>query len=224
MIVTRQRKKAFPWRRLILPVVAIGLVIFAFVWGPSRNVITSGPMGPVWSMVGNGYGKIAAPFNYAAQNMALTEKNKQIMALQKDKADLQNQLTEKDKKIADLNSTVQQLQTTAENAKSGASPGPATGAANAATGSNPTGGGITAASGSTANDLSQGATPDMRRTATVWANMEPENAAKVVQKLPIPYVARILALMAPDTVGAILDALPAAYAAKLTQDHPELKQ
>ena len=75
MIVTRQRKKPFPWRRLILPVVAIGLVVFAFVWPPSRNVITAGPMGPVWNVVGNGYGKISAPFNFAAQNMA-TEKNK----------------------------------------------------------------------------------------------------------------------------------------------------
>ena len=54
--------------------------------------------------------------------------------------------------------------------------------------------------------------------------MEPENAAKVIQKEPIPYVAHILALMAPDTVGSILDALPADYAAKLTADHPELKK
>jgi hypothetical protein len=223
VIVTRQRKKPFPWRRLILPVVAIGLVIFAFVWPPSRNVITAGPMGPVWSIVGNGYGKIAAPFNYAARLQDITDRNKQIAALQQDKADLKNQLLEKDKKITDLNTTVQQLQTTAANAQSGASPGPAASGSGSATGSNPAGGGITGAA-STANDLSQGATPDMRRTASVWANMEPENAAKVIQKLPIPYVARIFALMAPDVVGAILDALPAAYAAKLTQDHPELKQ
>jgi hypothetical protein len=224
VIVTRQRKKPFPWRRLILPVVAIGLVIFAFVWPPSRNVITAGPMGPVWSTVGSGYGKISAPFTYAAQNMALTDKNKQILALQTKAADLQTQLDAKTKTIADLNSTVQQLQTAAANAKSGATPGPATNGAAGAAGNNPTGGGITGANGSTANDLSQGATPDMRRTASVWANMEPENASKVIQKLPIPYVAHILALMAPDTVGAILDALPADYAAKLTQDHPELKK
>ncbi|MBV8488941.1 MAG: hypothetical protein JO199_00325, partial [Candidatus Eremiobacteraeota bacterium] len=48
MIVTRQRRKAFPWRRFILPVVAIALVIFAFVWPPSHNVIFGGPMSPAF--------------------------------------------------------------------------------------------------------------------------------------------------------------------------------
>jgi flagellar motility protein MotE (MotC chaperone) len=81
-----------------------------------------------------------------------------------------------------------------------------------------------AASSIVANDLSSGATPDMQRTAKYWANMEPDNVAKVLPKLPIPYVARVLALMSPDDVGAILDALPAAYAAQLTQEHPELKR
>lgn len=220
MIVTRQRKKPFPWRRLILPVVAIGLVIFAFVWPPSRNVIASGPMGPVWNSIGSGYSNIAAPFNYAAELKKETALKRQIAADQKQITDLQNQNTAKEKKIADLNNTVQQLQTNAAQASPapGVSPAAAS-AANAGTAQ----GGITGSPASGANDLAQGATPDMRRTASVWANMEPENAAKVIQKLPIPYVARILALMAPDTVGAILDALPASYAAKLTQDHPELK-
>ncbi len=51
VIVTRQRRKPFPWRRLILPVVAIGLVVFAFVWPPSRNVILNG--GPLSPMLQN---------------------------------------------------------------------------------------------------------------------------------------------------------------------------
>ncbi|MDQ2992636.1 MAG: hypothetical protein M3R30_07465 [Candidatus Eremiobacteraeota bacterium] len=54
--------------------------------------------------------------------------------------------------------------------------------------------------------------------------MDPENAVKVVQKLPVSYVAHILALMSPDAVGPILDALPPAYAASLTQEHPELRR
>jgi flagellar motility protein MotE (MotC chaperone) len=64
----------------------------------------------------------------------------------------------------------------------------------------------------------------MRRTAQYWASMEPENAAKLAQRLSPVYVARILSLMQPDSVGAILDALPANYAAKLTQEHPELQR
>lgn len=214
MIVTRQRKKPFPWRRLILPVVAIGLVIFAFAWPPSRNVITAGPMGPLWSTVGNGYNNVAAPFNYAAELKKETALRQQLVQANQKADTLQKQIDEKDKKITDLNNTVQQLQVKSANA-------PATNAT-PSVGASPQGG-ITGSQASGASDLTQGATPDMRRTASVWANMEPENAAKVIQKLPIPYVARILALMAPDTVGSILDALPAAYAAKLTQDHPELK-
>jgi len=54
--------------------------------------------------------------------------------------------------------------------------------------------------------------------------MDSESAAKVVQKLPDAYVARIFALMPPDTVGAILENSPSVYAAQLTQEHPELKQ
>jgi flagellar motility protein MotE (MotC chaperone) len=62
----------------------------------------------------------------------------------------------------------------------------------------------------------------MRRTAAVWAAMDAESAAKVVQKLPQDYVARVFALMSPDAVGAILENLPASYAAQITQEHPQL--
>jgi flagellar motility protein MotE (MotC chaperone) len=62
----------------------------------------------------------------------------------------------------------------------------------------------------------------MRRTAAIWAAMDAESAAKVVQKLPDDYVARVFALMSPDSVGAILENLPAAYSARLTQEHPQL--
>ncbi len=53
--------------------------------------------------------------------------------------------------------------------------------------------------------------------------MQPENAAKVVQRLPIPYVAEVLALMSPDDAGSILDAVPPAFAAQVTQENPSLK-
>ena len=65
---------------------------------------------------------------------------------------------------------------------------------------------------------------ELNRTAQYWANMEPENAAKVVEKLPVPYVARVLSQMSPDAVGAILDAVPATFAAELTQENPQLKR
>lgn len=220
MIITRQRRKPFPWRRLILPIVAIGLVIFAFVWGPSRNVITSGPAAPLWNTIGTTFDKVAVPFHFAAQNQKLTDANKQIVALNGKLSDLQGQMVVRDKQISDLNGQVAQLQAQAASARSGASTSPAV---------SPAAGAVAAAAGASpgaagANDLSAGATPDMRRTAQDWTNMEPDNLAKVLPKLPIPYVARILALMSPDNVGPILDALPPAYVAQLTQESPGLKR
>ena len=211
MIVTRRRRKPFPWRRLILPAIAIALVIFAFVWGPSRNFMTSGPMTPMWQTVGTRFNAISAPFHFAAVNQTLTERNRQIVQLQAQVADLQAQSAQKDKQIASLNSQIGQLQTQAANA-SAATPAPVASAAAAA-------GGAPAAAGETSS-----ATTQMRRTAEVWANMEPDNAAKVVQRLPIPYVAQVLALMSADDAGAILDSVPPKFAAEVTQENPGLKR
>jgi flagellar motility protein MotE (MotC chaperone) len=222
MIVTRQRRKPFPWRRLILPVVAIALVAFALVWQPSRNFIANGPLAPVWRATGPAAAAIAEPFHSAAQNEIITERNAQIVQLQNQLAALQKQADAKDKRIANLKSQVQQMQLQASQQASQPTAAPA-GSSNAAPAA--AAGATGFANGASAgNDLAANATPDERRTAQYWANMEPGNAAKVIQKLPIDYSARILALMSPDAVGSILDALPTAYAAKLTQDHPELRK
>ena len=218
MIVTRQRRKPFPWKRLILPVVAIALVAFAIVWQPSRNYIADGPLAPVWRMVGPAFASLAEPFHYAAQNEVITQRNVRIVQLQNELTAARQQNDSKDKTIADLKSQVQQMQLQASQ-QAAATPAP-----QAASSANPASPATAAGTAATGNDLAANATPDERRTAQYWANMEPENAAKVIQKLPIDYSARILALMSADAVGSILDALPAAYAAKLTQDHPELRK
>lgn len=217
MIVTRRRRKPFPWRRLILPVVAIGLVVFAIAWPPSRNVVTGGPLSPVWQNLGARFDTIAAPFHFAAQNQVLTDRNRQITQLQSQIADLQSQGIAKDKRISALNAQIGQLQSQAASAHSAAT---APGAAKPATAAQNDPAGATSAGGS---DPSSDATPEMRRTAQVWANMQPENAAKVVQKLPVPYVASVLALMSPDDAGAILDAVPPTFAAQVTQEKPSLR-
>jgi len=222
VIVTRQRRKPFPWRRLVLPLIAIALVVFAFTWPPSRNVITGGKLAPLWATIGSTYDKVATPFHFAAQNQALTDRNKQIVALQAQVADLQTAATAKDKTVKDLNGQIAELQSQAASARSGASAAP--GASPAAAAAQPGASPALGASNVAANDLTSGATPDMRRTAQYWANMEPDNLAKVLPKLPIPYVARVLALMSPDDVGPILDALPAAYVAQLTSEDPQLKR
>lgn len=218
MIVTRQRRKPFNFGRLILPLVAIALIVFAFAWPPSRNVITSGPMSPVWRIAGNFWDGIAAPFHFAAQNQVITDRNRQIAMLQNQLTTAQNDAQSKTKQIAALQSQMDQMQAQAASTRAA----PSANSARVAPRPAASAGAFGAASMS--GDLSSGASADMRRTAQYWTAMDPENAAKLAQKLPPSYDARVFALMPPEAVGAILDALPPSFAAKLTQEHPDLQR
>lgn len=230
MIITRKRKKPFPFKRLLLPGIALALAAFALSWGPSRNAMSSGPMAPVVRTTGAWFDTIAVPFHFAAQNQIITDRNRQIAALQDQLSAAKSDSASKDKKIADLQKQLDnaqaQLASATGNAAQASARGASLGQATPRPGpsvpglnSNPNGNVALAGS-----DLSAGATPDMKRTADYWAAMDPENAAKVAQRLPPAYVARVLALMPAEAVGTILDNLPPAFAAKLTQEHPELKR
>lgn len=225
MIVTRKRKKPFPFKRLLLPGVAILLVVFALSWGPSRDAMSSGPLGPVVQATGAWFETVAAPFHFAAQNQTITDLNRRIAALQTQLATAKSEAQTKDKKIADLQTQLDQAQTqlATANASPAAVRGSAPGKSSPLPGASVPGfGGDSVAT--TGSDLAANATPDMKRTANYWAAMDPENAAKVAQRLPAPYVARILALMPAEAAGAILDNLPPTFAAKLTQERPDLSR
>ncbi len=221
MIVTRRRRKRIPWRRFLFPLVAIALVVFAFVWPPSQRVILAGPLAPVWHGAANTYAVAARPFNFAAQNQVITDRAHEITVLQKQVADQQSQLADKDRKISQMQTQIDQGAQQAAAGRSGsARPAAApSGAPNAAAVPNASG-----PSAAPAGDLSANASADMRRTAQYWSSMDPENAAKVIARLPVNYVARIFSLMSADSVGAILDALPPALAAQITQEHPEFRR
>lgn len=222
MIVTRRRRKAFPWKRLGLPLLAILLVTVALSWTPSRNAIANGPLAPVWRTVGTAAAPVAAPFHFAAQERSISDRDHQIAQLSQRLNDAQKNDQSKDKQITDLQTQVGQLQTQAANASAKPVAPRAAAPQNGETAFASMNGGSTA--GVAGGDLANGSTADMKRTAQFWANMDPENAAKVVQKLPTVYVARVFANMSPDSVGPILDALPPAYAAQVTQEHPELRR
>ena len=226
MIVTRRRRKSFPWKRFMLPLIAVALVAFAMSWQPSRDVIAKGPMAPLWRACASTFATIATPFHFSQQNQLLTQRNVQIASLQKQVTQLQSEVGQKRKQIDGLNSQVSQLQTEAAQTHDATAPplGKAQGVGAQAVADSPIAGGTLANATATQGDFAAGATQNMRRTAQYWANMEPQNAAKAVQKLPVPYVARVLSLMSPDAVGSILDALPASFVAQLTQEHPELKR
>jgi flagellar motility protein MotE (MotC chaperone) len=209
MIVTRRRKKPFPWRRVLLPAVAVALLVAALSWAPSRNWIATGPLAPVWKSPA--IQAVAAPFNGMALQQRVGSQDRDISSLQQQLADSRAQITDRDKQISQLQSQLNDAQTEAAQAKAAR---PAASAAPKAT----------AQAVAQSQDLSTQATPDVQRTAQVWAAMDSESAAKIVQKLPQDYVARVFAAMSPEAVGAILENLPASYAAKLTQEHPELKR
>jgi len=222
VIVTRRRRKPFPWRRLILPVLAIALVVFAIAWPPSRSVITGGPLSPLWQNISDRTAAITAPFRFSLILSQLTDEKHLYMMSQNQVADLTSQLSAKDKQIASLNAQIGQLQSQAANAR-GAGPAASTQPAVQPAAQAAQGGGTSLAS-SIGGDQSSAATDEMRRTAQVWADMDPESAAKVVQRLPVPYVAQVLGLMSADDAGAILDQVPPAFAARVTQENPGLKR
>lgn len=199
MLVTRQRKKRFPWKRLVAPLVLLALVALAFTFSPSRAWIAA-QTSPVWK-------PLASPLDAVAQRKALADSSRRIAALRMQLDEAQKQLAARDKRIAALQAQVQDAAQPAAAANK-ATPRPLAGA-------QPTPG---------ADDLAQQATPDMRRTAAEWSAMDADSAAKVVQKLPVEYVARVFAVMTPDSAGAILESLPVSYAAALTQERPELKR
>jgi flagellar motility protein MotE (MotC chaperone) len=209
MIVTRRRKKSFPWRRLLLPAVAVALLVAAFSWAPSRNWIVTGPMAPMWKSPA--VQAAAAPFNGMALQQRIGSQNRDIASLQQQLADARSQISDRDKQISQLQSQLNAAQTEAAEAKAAKSTAPAADKTTQQNSAQP-------------QDLSSQATPDIQRTAQVWAAMDSESAAKIVEKLPQDYVSRVFAAMSPEAVGAILENLPASYAAKLTQEHPELKR
>lgn len=212
MIVTRRRRKPFPYRAVASWLALIAIVFFVALFPPSRTLLANGPLAPVYGATDATWTKVAAPFHFAAQNELLTDDNRKIAALQQQVANDKTQLAGKLIQIAQLQGQVDKAivartaATVPQQPILASRPGPV-------------------ASGQPlANDLSAGATPDMKRVAQYWASMDPDQAAAVIQKLPPSYVARIFALMQPDGVGPVLDALPVAFAASVTQEDPGLKR
>ena len=220
MIVTRQRRKPFPWGRIVLPLLAIALVAFAFWWAPSRSVIFNPKMSSFWTSASTVYDRVAAPFHFAEQNKVITALNAQVATLTTQATAQTAQIAADKKKLAAMQSDLNRAQADLAQARSVK---PATTAA-VSSQSNAASPFSSSSTQRAYGDLASGATPDMRRTAAAWAAMDPDTLAKVLQKLPVPYVARVMALMSSDSAAAILDALPATYAAKLTQENPDLRK
>lgn|GEM_PF-599810 len=221
MIVTRRRRKPFKYKKLIFPAVLLAMLIAVAVWPPTHAVIFGGRLTPVWSALGTAAHDVAAPFSYARQNEVITERNRRIVALQRQLADLRSQLAAKQQEVTQLQGTVAQLQQQQAAARAKAAPSAtASPGALVAGGVAPGAPGGGAATGGGA--FGSSVPPEIQRAAQEWSAMDPDKAAAVARRLPIGYVARVLAQMSPDAAAEILDALPAAYAAKVMQENPSL--
>jgi flagellar motility protein MotE (MotC chaperone) len=207
-MVTRQPKRKFKIgtliRKVVLPLAAIGALAGAIMWPPSHKIIFEGPLKPWFDKIQPLAEQLAKPLHFVAQQQTITEKNREIQTLNGQIEQGRKDLASRDDKIKALQAQVSGAQSQA----SAATPAPA---GPAGPGNGPQ---AVAAAGPAAPS---GADPDVKRTATVWAQMDPESVAGLAQKLPIDYVVRVLAQMTPDQVGQVMEAFPPDVAAKVTQ-------
>ncbi len=207
-MVTRKPKRKLKIgalvRKIVLPLAAIGALVGAIMWPPSHKIIFEGPLGPTIAKLGPVWEQVSRPLHFVAQQQTITEKNREIQILNGQVEQNRKDLAAREDRIKALETQVNGAQSSASAATPApAPPGPGAGGAQA----------VAAAGAGTAGQPD----PDVKRTATVWAQMDPESVAGLAQKLPIDYVVRVLAQMTPDQVGQVMEALPPDVAAKITQ-------
>lgn len=210
MIATRRRRFRIPVMRYV-KLLVFGVVVYELCSVPlTHNFLFNGPLKPFWMQVATAQKKFISPvidpvvtplikpLHFAVQQKALSDSQKQIVALKKSLADEQTTENDNMKTIADLQ---KKLQASAKPAGAAGAAGTAGGAGAGVAGAAP----LNAASPS----------PDDLKNAAYWASMEPENAAQIAQALPPLETARVFAAMKPDQVAEIMNVLPTAYNVKL---------
>jgi flagellar motility protein MotE (MotC chaperone) len=203
VIVTRQRKKKRNLRPLILPVLALAALVVALAWPPSHNVIANGPLKPAYDAAANAGGVVARPLSFAAQQQTITDRNREIRALN---AQLEKQRQDKANADTRIHQLEQQANAAAAQPVASALPAPRR---------TPSIGGAFAPNA--AGNASATPSPEEKRVAATWAAMDAEKAAAVVQRLPENEATRILEAMDADSAAEILNALPPAVAARISR-------
>jgi hypothetical protein len=210
---TRVARRRFPWKRYAAYLLVLGGSLYALQFSLVQGLIARSPVGRYATQINQvtlPYRTLAwyviepatRPFHFAAQQFTIKKKGDEITQLKKELNDAHTSISERDQQIKDLKAQAQSV-----SASSSPSPSPAANA-NAANGVG------SAAAGSSAMSA---ASSDMKRTADYWAQMEPEKAAAIVERLPQSYVTQVFAAMPADQVSEIMNVLPARYAAKLAE-------
>jgi hypothetical protein len=205
VIVTRRRRRRSRLGRFLLPLLALVALAVALAWPPSHNAIANGPLKPVWTAAGSVLGVAAKPLTFAAQQQSLTDRNREIRALNGQLEQSRQAQATDDARVAQMQ---QQVDTLTREPRPTVAPLPrATGGVS---------GGTTLAQTSGASEAESPPTVDEKRLGQTWAAMDPEKAAAVAQRLPIDEVSRILRSMDPDEAAEILNALPPKVGAQVS--------
>ena len=200
MIVTRQRKRRRGMARYLVPLLVLAALAVALAWPPAHHAIADGPLAPVWSAGARGAAVAARPLSFAAQQQAITDKNRALR-------ELDGRLEAQRQAKAAAEARVAQLQHQLDAANAEPRPTPVPAPLRTAA---PAGFDLAPAPGAPSAE-------GFKRLAATWAAMEPEKAAAVVQRLPDDQVTRVLALMDADAAAGILNALPPAVAARISR-------
>lgn len=193
MIVTRTRKKRLKIGRWLVSAALIALIAVALRWQPSHDRLHAvAPIGKLMDTV-------ATAFDAGSLHQAIGQRDRQIARLQRQIASLQSDVQSREKQISALTTQVDQL-----GEQLAAAP---------QTPPSRTAGAQGVAPGRSAPSLGDAA--QIERTAKIWDDMDPEAAAKIAQRLPDAYVARVFAKMQADQVAEILGAMPPKIAARL---------
>jgi hypothetical protein len=210
VIVTRRRRRRSRLGRFLLPLLALVALAVALAWPPSHNAIANGPLKPVWTAAGSVLGVAAKPLTFAAQQQSLTDRNREIRALNGQLEQSRQAQATDDARVAQMQ---QQVDTLAREPRPTVAPLPrATGGVSGGA----TAGGTTLAQTGGASEAESPPTVDEKRLGQTWAAMDPEKAAAVAQRLPIDEVSRILRSMDPDEAAEILNALPPKVGAQVS--------
>jgi len=207
VIVTRRRRRKVRLGRYVLPLLALAALAVALAWPPSHNAIANGPLKPFWTAAGNVLGVAARPLSFAAQQQTIVDRNREIRSLNAQLEQSRQAQAADDARVTAAQQQVQSLlaqprPSTAPIARSSPGAIAAAGTAGAGTTEMTAGG--------------QPATDDEKRLGATWAQMDPDKASAIAQRLPVEEVSRILSTMDPGDAAEVLNALPPKLGAQVS--------
>jgi hypothetical protein len=180
-------KKGFPWVFLLVPVALVAALVLAFTLPPTHALLMKTPLAPLLARLSPANSKGPAGKPQTSADPAAADPVAEVKRLNAQIETDKDAAKQKDAQIGQLQGQVTKLQ-----APPSTAPTPA---------------------GKPTPPI---VSDEVKRTAAVWAGMDADKAADIINALPDAYVKSVLSQMPPDAVADIMSALPAKTAARLT--------